>query len=158
MRYRWTPGASPRARACSFGLLPEPRGSHADVWSEGLQEEGARIWSHLEPGRVSAGRTSVWNFVEIPSVLIYHPLGTPRSECRLVRKLVSGKSRGTQLCLIIRTYDQSVWPIFCAKLYISYLGHLGSISHQKQNKNAIKLNVKAQTYHTSIKICTVILK
>lgn len=66
------------------------------------------MWSHLEPGRVSTGQASAGNFAEISSALIYRPLGSPCTEPRLMRKLASGKGGGTQLCLIIRTYDKSV--------------------------------------------------
>ena len=45
------------------------------VWFEGLREEGARIWSHLEPGWISTGWTSVGNFVEISSTADLQPFG-----------------------------------------------------------------------------------
>ena len=49
----------------------------SEVWFEGLREEEARIWSHLEPGRVSTGWTSVWNFVEISSATDLQSFGEP---------------------------------------------------------------------------------
>lgn len=49
----------------------------SEVWFEGLREEEARIQSHLEPGRVSTGWTSVWNFVEISSATDLQSFGEP---------------------------------------------------------------------------------
>lgn len=161
--YEIPPGftGSPKGLREICSLQPSSSACVADmseVWFEGLQEQRARIWSHLEPGRVSTGWTSVWDFVEICSALIYSPLGSLCTEPRLMGKLASGKSRSTQLCLIIRTFDKSVSSCTqCQIVDFLFGGRIGPLCHQKQNEDA-KGKKKKKNPDSCIRMYTAILK
>lgn len=124
---------------CSFNLLPEPE---LLTCLKGLQEEGARICSHLEPGRVSPGWASAGNFVAMSSALIYCPLGRLCPEPRLMRKLAPGSVGGTQLCLIIRTYDKSVYSYTWCQIVDFLFGPHQSFLHPKTKHRSAKEKCK----------------